>query len=76
MFFDFLSPTHETLIEFKESLPESSIGKKIISYKKNEADFSKIDIALIGLNEYRGANDSKLNYFKTNSLRKELYSLY
>ena len=76
MFFDFLSPNDETLLQFKESLPESSIGKKIISYKKNDTDFSKIDIALIGLNEYRGANDSKLNYFKTNSLRKELYSLF
>tara|TARA_B100001094_G_scaffold241521_1_gene237384 strand:- start:4821 stop:5960 length:1140 start_codon:yes stop_codon:yes gene_type:complete len=76
MFFDFLSPIDETLMEFKESLPESSIGKKIIYYKKNKTDFSKIDIALIGLNEYRGANDSKLNYFKTNSLRKELYLLF
>ena len=75
MFSDFLSPPDNTVMEYKESLPESSIGKKILSYKKNETNFSKIDIALIGLNEYRGSDDSKLNYFKTNSLRKELYSL-
>ena len=74
MFSDFLSP-EDTVMEYKESLPESSIGKKIFSYKKNETNFSKIDIALMGLNEYRGSDDSKLNYFKTNSLRKELYSL-
>ena len=75
MFSDLLSPNNETLNEYKKSLSEASIGNKILSYKKNETDFSKIDIALIGLNEYRGANGSKLNSFKTNSLRKELYSL-
>ena len=75
MFSDLLSPNNETLNEYKKSLSEASIGNKILSYKKNETDFSKIDIALIGLNEYRGTNGSKLNSFKTNSLRKELYSL-
>ena len=37
--------------------------KKIISYKNNETDFSKIEIAL---NEYRETNNSTSTCFKTN----------
>ena len=76
MFSDFLAPLDRSVLEFKESLPETSIGKNIICLKKNNLDLSKIDIAIIGLNEYRGADDPKSNYLKTNSLRKEFYSLF
>tara|TARA_B100001173_G_scaffold104828_1_gene90710 strand:+ start:3099 stop:4238 length:1140 start_codon:yes stop_codon:yes gene_type:complete len=76
MFSDFLDPLDRSVLDFKESLPETSIGKNIICLKKNNLDLSKIDIAIIGLNEYRGADDPKSNYLKTNSLRKEFYSLF
>ena len=73
MLSDFLYPINHSIIKFKESLPEQSNEKKIISYKNNETDFSKIEIAL---NEYRGTNNSTSTCFKTNVLRKELYTLF
>ena len=76
MFSDFLAPLDRSILEFKDSLPETSIGKNMICFKENCIDLSKIDIAIIGLNEYRGADDLKSNYLKTNSIRKEFYSLF
>ena len=75
MFNDFLSPLNKNILTYREKLPLSSIGKNLLTYHQN-IDLSTIDIALIGLNEYRGSSNSDLNYFKTNSFRKEFYSLY
>ena len=45
-------------------------------YNKSITDLTNIDIAVIGLNEYRGSDQPNTNYLKINYLRKEFYSLY
>ena len=72
---DFLSPLEGSILKFIDRLPVSSIGKTLFINDEN-IDFSKIDIALIGLNEYRGSSSSNSNYIKSNSFRKAFYSLY
>ena len=72
---DFLAPLEESVLNYIDSLPVLSVGKNLFFNDKN-LDLSKIDIALIGLNEYRGSSNSNLNYFKSNTFRKEFYSLY
>jgi hypothetical protein len=72
---DFLAPLEESVLNYIDSLPLLSVGKNLFFNDKN-LDLSKIDIALIGLNEYRGSSNSNLNYFKSNTFRKEFYSLY
>ena len=72
---DFLAPLEESVLNYIDSLPLLSVGKNLFFNYKN-LDLSKIDIALIGLNEYRGSSNSNLNYFKSNTFRKEFYSLY
>ena len=76
MLTDFLAPIDQIILNFKESLPENSIGKKIDYLKNNDIKLSKFDIAIIGINEYRGSSVKKSNYFKTVDLRKEFYSLF
>ena len=72
---DFLAPLEESVLNYIDSLPLLSVGKNLFFNDKN-LDLFKIDIALIGLNEYRGSSNSNLNYFKSNTFRKEFYSLY
>ncbi|MBT6169234.1 MAG: formimidoylglutamase [Flavobacteriaceae bacterium] len=72
---DFLAPLEESVLNYIDSLPVLSVGKNLFFNDKN-LDLFKIDIALIGLNEYRGSSNSNLNYFKSNTFRKEFYSLY
>ena len=72
---DFLAPLEGSVLNYIDSLPELSVGKNLFFNDEN-LDLSKIDIALIGLNEYRGSSNSNLNHFKSNTFRKEFYSLY
>ena len=72
---DFLTPLEESIVNYIDGLPLSSIGKKLL-INDESLDLSKIDIALIGLNEYRGSSSSNSNHFISNSFRKEFYSLY
>ena len=76
MISEFLAPVEENIVDFKKSLPERSIGKKINLYNKSFTNLTNIDIAVIGLNEYRGSDQPDTNYLKINYLRKEFYSLY
>ena len=72
---DFLAPIEGSIVSYIDGLPVSSIGKNL-SINDEKIDLSKIDIALIGLNEYRGSSSSNSNYIKSNSFRKQFYSLY
>ncbi|MFL2665806.1 MAG: formimidoylglutamase [Flavobacteriaceae bacterium] len=72
---DFLAPIEGSILNYIDKLPVSSIGKNL-SINDEKIDLSKIDIALIGLNEYRGSSSSNSNYIKPNSFRKQFYSLY
>ena len=55
----YLSPISKELIEFKNNLPTSSLGSNINLYDSEKSDYSLIDIAVIGINEYR--NSEKVN---------------
>jgi arginase family enzyme len=76
MVFDFLQPLGESFTEYVEGLNTQTLGKKIAFHTKgNFPDLETASLAIIGVLDNRGQNDSKpgihLNY-----IRKEFYSLY
>ena len=73
---DYLSPISKKLIDFKNKLPNDSLGNKIILYNIKKFDYNKIDIAIIGIKEYRNSVEVKSNFIDLDEFRKELYSLY
>ena len=73
---DYLSPISKKLIDFKNKLPNDSLGNKIVLYDIKKFDYNKIDIAIIGIKEYRNSVEVKSNFIDLDEFRKELYSLY
>ena len=73
---DYLSSISKKLIDFKNKLPNDSLGNKIILYDIKKFDYNKIDIAIIGIKEYRNSVEVKSNFIDLDEFRKELYSLY
>jgi arginase family enzyme len=76
MVFDFLQPLGESFTEYVDGLNTQTLGKKIAFHTKgNFPDLETASLAIIGVLDNRGQNDSKpgihLNY-----IRKEFYSLY
>lgn len=76
MVFDFLQPLGESFTEYVDGLNTQTLGKKIAFHTKgNFPDLETASMAIIGVLDNRGQNDSKpgihLNY-----IRKEFYSLY
>ena len=76
MGFDFLQPLDEGLLGFINELSPQSLGKKVLLNAKGDfPDLDKVSIAIIGVLDNRGQNDSK-HHVHLNYLRKEFYSLY
>ena len=73
---DYLSPISKKLIDFKNKLPDDSLGNKIILYDTKKFNYNEIDIALIGIKEYRNSVEVKSNFIDLDKFRKEFYSLY
>ena len=73
---DYLSPISKKLIDFKNKLPNDSLGNKITLYDIKKFDYSEIDIAIIGISEYRNSVEIKSNFIDLDEFRKEFYSLY
>ena len=73
---DYLSSISKKLIDFKNKLPDDSLGNKIVLYDTKKFDYSEIDIAVIGINEYRNSVEVKSNFIDLDKFRKEFYSLY
>ena len=73
---DYLSPISKKLIDFKNKLPNDSLGNKIVLYDIKKFDYNKIDIAIIGIKEYRNSVEVKSNFIDLDEFRTELYSLY
>jgi arginase family enzyme len=76
MVFDFLQPLGESFTEYVDGLNTQTLGKKIAFHTKgNFPDLETASLAIIGVLDNRGQNDSKpgihLNY-----IRNEFYSLY
>jgi len=75
MISDFLSSFTSGIVEYKDSLPLNTIGSKIKLYDHSK-DYGSVDIAILGINEYRNLTKSDLKFIKINEFRKEFYSLY
>ena len=73
---DYLSPISKNFIDFKNKLPNNSLGKKIVLFNNNKFDYNDIDIALLGISEYRNSVEIKSNFIDLDEFRKEFYSLY
>tara|TARA_Y100000385_G_scaffold273754_1_gene316011 strand:+ start:139 stop:1275 length:1137 start_codon:yes stop_codon:yes gene_type:complete len=73
---DYLSPISKNFIDFKNKLPNNSLGKKIVLFNNNKFDYNDIDIALLGISEYRNSVEIKSNFINLDEFRKEFYSLY
>lgn len=76
MVFDFLQPVSAEMIKYIEKLPNQSLGKNVVFH--TETDFPNLEqvkIALITVNEYRGAGlDNEEEDFS--NFRNCFYSLF
>ena len=75
MISDFLSSFTSSIVEFKDNLPNNTIGSKIKLYD-NSKDYGSVDIVILGINEYRNSTKSESKFIQINDFRKEFYSLY
>ena len=73
---DYLSPLSDNVINLKAKLPEDSIGNKITLFDSNRSDYQDINIAILGINEYRNSTELKSDFIDLDEFRKEFYSLY
>jgi arginase family enzyme len=76
MVFDFLQPVNVDCLSFIENLSTQSLGKKVAFHTATEfPNLDNVNIAIIGVNEYRGINfdniENELDFF-----RKNFYSLF
>lgn len=76
MVFDFLQPINEELLKFVNGLSKQALGNKIILHTEDEfPNLEEVKIALITVNEYRGAEvDNPDEEFI--AFRKYFYSLF
>ena len=72
---DYLISSQTKFFEYANTLSDWSIGKSVKFYNQSN-DLSKIDIAIIGLDEYRGSSNPDSKFLKVDDFRKKLYSLY
>jgi len=72
----YLCPLSEDLIEFKSNLSRGTLGSNITLYNSEKTDYSSIDIAIVGLNEYRNSDEISDESLNLEKFRKEFYSLF
>ena len=76
MEFDFLHPLSKEIIQHVESLTAQHLGSKVVLHSDTDfPDLDKIQVAIIGVLENRGANN-QLQEIDLTSIRKQFYSLY
>ena len=76
MEFDFLSPLDDEILEFINGLSSQNLGSKVVLHSsKDFPDLNKVDLAIIGVLENRGAVN-QIEDVNLDHIRKELYSLY
>lgn len=76
MVFDFLQPVTDSFIDFKETLSNQALGRKVLFHTANNfPDLDEVAIAIICVNENRGKGvENNANEFDT--FRKSFYSLF
>ena len=72
----YLSSISKELIEFKNNLSPNTLGSNITLFDSEKSDYSLIDIAIIGLNEYRNSDEVSSGFLNLDKFRKEFYSLF
>ena len=72
----YLCPLSEDLIEFKSNLSRGTLGSNITLYNSEKTDYSSIDIAIVGLNEYRNSDEISDESLNLENFRREFYSLF
>ena len=72
----YLCPLSEDLIEFKSNLSRGTLGSNITLYSPEKTDYSSIDIAIVGLNEYRNSDEISDESLNLENFRREFYSLF
>lgn len=72
----YLCPLSEDLIEFKSNLSRGTLGSNITLYNSEKTDYSSIDIAIVGLNEYRNSDEISDEFLNLENFRREFYSLF
>ena len=72
----YLCPLSEDLIEFKSNLSRGTLGSNITLYNSEKTDYSSIDIAIVGLNEYRNSDEISNESLNLENFRREFYSLF
>ena len=73
MVFDFLQPISSELEEFIQSLSNQALGKKVVFH--TQTDFpvlENVSLAIITVNEYRGANKTIVNFLLRFSERNSI----
>jgi arginase family enzyme len=76
MEFDFLEPINSEILELVQGLTSQQLGSKIVFHTKDQfPDLDKINIAVIGVLENRGAGKETedVDLF---AIRKELYTMF
>jgi hypothetical protein len=76
--FNFLSPVDELLLSHVNLNSSLILGNRINIYSdvSSPPELTNIDIALIGVNEYRNCENSLDEKFSLNEIRKFFYNLY
>ena len=72
----YLSSISKELLEFKNNLSPNTLGSNITLFDSVKSDYSLIDIAIIGINEYRNSDEVSSGFLNLEKFRKEFYSLF
>jgi arginase family enzyme len=76
MEFDFLVPIDTEALELIQGLTSQQLGRKVVFHTKEQfPDLDKINIAVIGVLENRGAGEGT-EVVDLSAIRKELYSMF
>ena len=76
MAFDFLQPVDMAILDFIDGLSAQALGKKAVFHTaENFPDLEDVSIAIIGVLDNRGQNDTK-DHVHLNYIRKEFYGLF
>lgn len=76
MALDFLTPLNSDILDFAKNLSSQHLGSKIVFHTQEDfPDLKKIKIALFGVLENRGTEDSKSSV-DISFIRQEFYSLF
>ena len=76
--YNFLSPVDDLIISHKNLNSSLILGNRISIFSDvtSPPDLANIDIAIIGVSEYRNGKNSLDENFSLNEIRKTFYSLY